>query len=487
MKNRSTNTVLTVALALGLGGTAIAQDDAVNYTPKDMVEFGVAGGYAFLQGDYDNSPGYYAGLHVRKAFDHIFSARVDLHYLKLNSDAPTTNPSEYFYQKTNFSSVGGSLQGVVTLNNIRFDKPTRKANIYVFAGPGVGGIQLSGQDIDNQETDLLDLNNYDKAIFWADGGAGVAFRLSPRFNIGLEYKFMVPFGKVADQLDGYRNAGQTGSAFRDVANSANLRLNFNLGNTETLTEPLYWVNPLNQVIDELTELKARPIFDLTDTDGDGVIDMLDQENDTPEGAPVDTRGIALDSDGDGVADYEDAEPYSPPGMTVDSRGVAQVPKYLTQPEIEDLIARKLTESGIGSLDGWFLPMIHFTDDSYTIRAADYGHLKNIADVLKTNEKIRVVVQGFTDKRASDSYNKVLSYNRARAAKEYLVNRYGISGDRLIIQYEGEDNALVPVNGSNFMNRRVEFSVAEAGDTEMMAPEGRAGRGTFFSGSRDEGY
>jgi Outer membrane protein and related peptidoglycan-associated (lipo)proteins len=202
--------------------------------------------------------------------------------------------------------------------------------------------------------------------------------------------------------------------------------------------------------------------------------------------------VALDSDGDGVADYEDAEPFSPPGMTVDSRGVAQLPKYLTQPEIEDLIASKLRDyaasEGGGSVDGWFLPMIHFANDSYTIRSADYGHLKNIAEVLRANPKIRVAIQGFTDKRASETYNQVLSYNRARAAKEFLVNRYGVSADRLVLKYEGEDNVLVPTEGSSFMNRRVEFSVADPGATDMARPEGpNAGRGTFFSGSRDAGY
>ena len=488
MKNRSTQAVVTAALALGLGGTALAQDDAVNYIPKDMVEFGVYGGFAFNQGDYDVAPGYAAGIHVRKAFDHIFSARVDLSYMKLNSDRPSGNPSEY--EKADFTNISGSVQAVVTLNNFRFDKPTRKVNLYAFAGPGVGGVQLSGTLDDGNEQDLLELRDIDRAVFWADAGAGAAFRISPRFNIGIEYKYSVPFGKVADQLDTWTNTNSTATSFRDVANSANLRLNFNLGNQETLTEPLYWVNPLNQVIDELTELKARPELDLTDTDGDGIIDMLDQENDTPEGAPVDTRGVALDSDGDGVPDYEDAEPYSPPGMTVDSRGVAQVPKYLTQPEIQTLIddaIGRIDFNGSGSLDNWFLPMIHFANDSYTVRAADYGHLKNIAEVMRGNPDIRVLVEGFTDKRASDDYNRVLSYNRAKSAKEYLVNRYGISPDRLIIQYEGEENVLVPTNGSSFMNRRVEFQVATGSETEMGQPEGRAGRGTFFSGARDAGY
>ena len=492
MKNRSTPVAIAAALALGISGTALAQDEAVNYTPKDMVEFGLAGGYAFVEGDYNNSPGYYGGLHVRKAFDHIFSARVDLHYLVLNSDAPD---SSYPYEKSDFTSVGGSVQAIVTLNNIRFDKPMRKVNIYAFAGPGVGAVQLAGTPPAGTqppaaEVNLVELNDLNRAVFWADAGAGMAFRVSPRFNIGLEYKFMVPFGKYGDLLDAYNNPGQPTTTFRDIANVPNLRFNFNLGNTETLTEPLYWVNPLNQVIDELTELKARPELDLTDTDGDGVIDMLDQDNETPEGAPVDTRGIALDSDGDGVPDYEDAEPYSPPGMTVDARGVAQVPKYLTRPEIQSLIddaIGRIDLTGGGSLDDWFLPMIHFADDSYTIRAADYGHLKNVAQVMRSNPDVRVVVQGFTDKRASDDYNRVLSYNRARSAKEYLVNRYGVSPDRLIIQYDGEANVLVPTNGSSFMNRRVEFRVAKAEDSEMGQPEGRAGRGTFFSGSRDAGY
>jgi len=240
-------------------------------------------------------------------------------------------------------------------------------------------------------------------------------------------------------------------------------------------------------------LKARPVLDLTDTDNDGIIDMLDQETDTPEGSPVDTRGVALDSDGDGVKDFEDAEPYSMPGLTVDSRGVAQAPAYMTQPEIEDLVNGKLAayqrteDAKAGAMEDWFLPMIHFNLNSYTIRKADYGHLKNIASVMRANPSARVVVRGFTDKLASDDYNRVLSYNRAKSAKEYLVNRYGISPDRLLINYGGEDEVLVPTSSGNFMNRRVEFSIAK-NETDMGMPSGpRAGQGTFFSGSRDAGY
>ncbi len=67
-------------------------------------------------------------------------------------------------------------------------------------------------------------------------------------------------------------------------------------------------------------LEARPVYDPTDTDSDGVIDMIDQEKESPAGARVDPRGVTLDSDMDKVMDYKDKEPFSPPGYTVELAG-----------------------------------------------------------------------------------------------------------------------------------------------------------------------
>lgn len=493
MKTRSTLIALAAMLVVGFGTQANAQDDAaqLSYTPKHMWEVGLHGGFAFNSGDLDIAPGFGAGVHVRRAFDHIFSIRIDGQYVAVNSDAPS---AAYPFSEFQGTSLGGSAQAVVTLNNFKFDKPVRKINLYAFAGPGAGLLSLKGTPTGGgAEVDIIETRNLTSIGFNAVAGGGISLRVSPKFNIGLEHKVIVPFGKTADLFDGFQNIGSTATSFRDIPNYTNLRFNFNIGDDSELSEPLYWVNPLNQVIDELTELKARPVLDLTDTDSDGIIDMLDQETDTPEGSPVDTRGVALDSDGDGVKDYEDAEPFSMPGLTVDSRGVAQAPAYMTQPQIEDLVNGKLAayqrteDARPSSMEDWFLPMIHFNLNSYTVRKADYGHLKNVAGVMRANPSVRVLVRGYTDKLASDDYNRVLSYNRAKAAKEYLVNRYGISPDRLVINYGGEDEVLVPTSTGNFMNRRVEFSIAK-NETEMGMPSGpRAGQGTFFSGSRDAGY
>src|SRR3546814_13775074 len=66
-----------------------------------------------------------------------------------------------------------------------------------------------------------------------------------------------------------------------------------------------------------------------DTDGDGVIDSLDQCPGTPAGTKVDSRGCPLppppppkDSDGDGVYDNLDACPNTPKGFKVDAWGCA---------------------------------------------------------------------------------------------------------------------------------------------------------------------
>jgi len=59
-----------------------------------------------------------------------------------------------------------------------------------------------------------------------------------------------------------------------------------------------------------------------DSDNDGVPDVDDRCPDTPAGAPVDSRGCALDEDGDGVPDGMDQCPGTPRGIPVDATGCA---------------------------------------------------------------------------------------------------------------------------------------------------------------------
>ena len=57
-----------------------------------------------------------------------------------------------------------------------------------------------------------------------------------------------------------------------------------------------------------------------DTDLDGVVDYQDRCEDTPKGINVDIKGCPIDTDEDGIADYKDSCIHTPTGISVDPLG-----------------------------------------------------------------------------------------------------------------------------------------------------------------------
>jgi len=528
--------------------------------PKNMWELGIHAGHFFTDGDVDPTQpgGFGVGLHIRKAIHYVFSLRGDLTYARAKGLDPqltlrdvaaqdlreTTANGRHgdIYRNFKLTDVAMSIKGVVNVGNILFHKERNKWNWYVYLGVGLdfnqtkidalrgtaaydfssvnGNVNTKAgrKTIKSQVRNILD-GEYETdarkkvAIFrFGDktnvhsiftAGTGISRKLSKRINLGIEHELI---SSDNDLLDGF--------AYRTVADQSNnndnshytsIRLGINLGSFDKKTEPLYWLNPLDGILRDVTELKQRPILDLTDGDGDGVIDMVDQEKASPVGAIVDTKGVALDSDKDGVPDYKDREPFSPPGFTIDDQGIAasDKEKILTEDDVVNLINQR-----IGNIKtDWFLPMVHFDLDKYYVKPEFYGQLHHVATVMKSHPELKVVVSGHTDVRLADDYNKVLAYKRADAAINYLVGRYGFSRDRFILQYGGETNPMItnlPDNHniskieerSQYINRRVEFRIAEAGDQNMERPAGPdAGKntpgssraGTKYSGNINSGY
>ena len=470
----------------------------VQYTPNHKSEFGIKLGVPVVSGDFETDFSYGVGINFRRALDYIFSVRVGAYYNALRGEE-LENGETYTRGTVTFSdfennTFGVDLELLISLNNMRWTRPAGEKKVDPYVGVGLGYVNMNLTTIatnGNETDDVYDIYGRGSNAPAILGAAGLAFKISDNVNLAVDYQARLPFGGLSDLVDGFDNQGAALTTFRDVIHFAGIGLNFGFGGGEGASAPLYWSNPMDQVITDIRELQERPVLDLTDSDGDGIIDMMDQEPDSPAGALVDTRGVTLDSDGDGVPDYKDKEPYSMPGYSVDQDGVAQVPNpgYMTEAQVNALIDGKLAGfKGGGTLSDWFLPMIHFNLDSYSIRPADYGHMANIAHVMKSNPSVRVVVKGYTDQLGSDIYNQVLSYNRAKSAVEFLANRYGISRDRLILTYGGENMKLVPnATGGSFMNRRVEFTVSDGTEIEMGRPDGpNAGRGTFGA-SRASGY
>ena len=502
---------IAIATLFAIAGFNLsAQDEAPeaassgyrSFSPADKWEIGIGGGGAFMVGDLDPKFGYGAGLHLRKSLDHIFSVRGNINYA--NAKGQGENGTQGLADReADMTWYSGSIQMVASLNNFRFNKPYRRILINAFAGVGINKFTTDYKNIRRRDgTPVPNFPNYKNGKIdpdpngHAEAGAEVSFRINSKFNISLAHTIFSSFGLGADELDADNNYEDATTTYRDILHYPHLSLNFNIGKASKSgalkSEPLYWVNPLSAFQDAIAALEARPVYDPTDTDGDGIIDAIDQEKESPAGARVDTRGVTLDSDGDSVADHKDKEPYSPPGFKVDAMGVAQVPKekILSESDVNRLIDAKLAGFKLPTTKGlvdWFLPMIHFDLDRYDVKKAEYEKLYHVATVLKQNPEIKVAVIGHTDQSASARYNNVLSYNRAKAAIDFLVSQHGIARDRLILNWGGEDTALVPTSRSNYLNRRVEFKVA-TNEKEMNRPDGpEAGRGGRFSGNKDAGY
>lgn len=461
-------------------------------TPKDQWELGVDLGVPMIIGDVDAKfPGFGGGLHVRKAFDHIFSVRVGGMFAKMENENERATPPAPDPSTSETTWASGSIQLVAALNNIRFDKPNRKILLNGFFGIGVDNFKTDFKNVTNVMGSDQD-GTVDETNAHLEIGGGIAFRINRRFNIALEHTVMTVLGGNADLLDGNNNYGATVTTYRDFVHYPHISLNFNLGgkdkNGNMKSEPLYWVNPLDQTAQAISALEARPVYDPTDTDGDGIIDAIDEEDNSPAGARVDTKGMTLDSDMDKVADYKDKEPYSPPGYSVDANGVAQVPKPITEDDVNRIVDAKLAKFKLPEIKqrNFSLPMINFADNSYTVAKSQWVNLYQVAQAMKNNTDVKVVVTGYTDQRGPEGYNAVLSYNRAKAAIEALVANYGVDRSRLILNYGGETNNIIPAKGSNMINRRAEFRIA-TNETDQARPEGpNAGRGKF-EGNTGSGY
>ena len=525
-----------ILLTLGFTGTLLAQDDTgsdqpYDATPKHAWELGLNGGLAFITGDVDWRPSFGVGLHLRRATDHIFSIRIEGQYYSLlglekdhsrNADADliselnalgygNDSPGDAdWYPNYKTTMLTASVQGIMSFNQFKFIRNIRHLNLYAFAGAGGTSFNVKADALNNgakyqftsppdasdldgdYETELVlrsdDLNsNYLSPIL--DMGVGIAYRFSRRFNLGLEYKGTFIFGRADDFMDGHYNRTHVDETNnRDILNYVNLRLNINLGNLDEISEPLWWTNPMGFMLNDIAELKARPVLDLTDTDGDGVIDMLDQEPETPEGFAVDTRGVSLDSDGDGIVDGEDDEPYSPIGYEIDMNGVAQIPApdLLDEADVNRILDDRLKNFKGGSLSDWFLPMIHFDFNKSNIKRSEYEKLHHVATVMQLNPDIRVVVSGHTDKTSSNCYNNKLSYQRSQNAINHLIETYGISRNRLVLNWSGEENVIIPTEARNYINRRVEFRVAKA-ESDQGMPDCSGPSPSGYSGNKEAGY
>jgi outer membrane protein OmpA-like peptidoglycan-associated protein len=90
-------------------------------------------------------------------------------------------------------------------------------------------------------------------------------------------------------------------------------------------------------------------------------------------------------------------------------------------------------------------------------------LERVANFMSQNPETRVIIEGHTDSRGSDSYNEELSRRRAQAVRDALASR-GIQSDRVEALGRGEAFPVASNDNSagQQQNRRVEIIFSDEG-------------------------
>lgn len=104
--------------------------------------------------------------------------------------------------------------------------------------------------------------------------------------------------------------------------------------------------------------------------------------------------------------------------------------------------------------------IQFKTASFIIEEHYKSQLDGLASELRKNPKLKIELSGFADQRGESTYNQVLSEQRAKAVKDYLVSQF-VNDNQIITQSFGESE-LVSESDSfedNFFDRRVLLKVS----------------------------
>ena len=185
-----------------------------------------------------------------------------------------------------------------------------------------------------------------------------------------------------------------------------------------------------------------------DNDGDGLSDQLDQCPNEPEDKDgfEDTDGCPdPDNDGDGLLDLIDQCPNEPEDKDGDRDGDGCPDLYETIVVTQDRIELKQT--------------IYFGTGNAKIKPRSFPMLNEVADAIGHVKGVRVRVEGHTDSRGGDRYNRKLSQRRADSVRAFLIGA-GVAPDRLDAVGYGEDRPIDTntTRDGRSRNRRVEFLI-----------------------------
>lgn len=473
MKNKLFFVVTILFINLNL----IAQSSSL-----DTWTIGVGATNAIMHGDLTSlnsekseflNVGYY--LYINKMISPAFGFELKGQLLTLSgaSQSPTSDynilyapvgSNSFYFEGETF---GGELNAVINLNGLAKNiNPRRKLNFSAYLGIGLHSYDSKLFDLDTDEL-LIDFENASsgnaKSIYYTTG-LGLRYKLSQRFD--LELRQTVNFNNE-DNLDAAISQQQSFETFFNTS----LGLVFKL--SKKGNESIVWQDTTEDT--ETPEIVEKEEVNLTDTDGDGVIDQLDKEPNTPKGAVTYGNGVAIDTDKDGIIDFKDKCPLKageaaldgcPVEKDTDGDGVVDSDDLC--PKISGPIDNRgcpIAENKITEVEKRTIlnlaKNIYFQSGKSDLRDSSKRELAKIADIMLKYPDIRFIIEGHTDSGGKRVYNLRLSQARADAVKKHLTS-LGVAVTNLdAIGYGfAKPKYTNRTSGGRQLNRRVEIKVED---------------------------
>jgi len=422
-----------IALAsLFVASGAFAQDGGLKGLLTDDASVGVSvGALTYISSDPDVEFGY--GLNYTKQVNAVVA--VQGAYLSGGLSSSTDS--------MNFTAL--SVKGLVNLSNLSVGSNSN-AKLYVSGGASLMSIEDGG------------------SALVPNVGAGLKYACDSYQNLDLDLSATLGVGTVAgDEVRAHMILG--------------LGVNYRFTKKE---ESVEWNNPLDAMYGDISTVKTELEGLSTDSDGDGVSDRFDNDNNTPEGVAVDGKGNALDVDMDGVSDYADEDPFTARGVQVDAKGReldSDKDGVANSVDIEPNTASGATVNFQGKeirgAKGAFMPSVYFDFNSAKVSYANYERLAAVASLLQANPNYKLRVVGYADSVGNSANNHKIALRRANAVIDALSNMFSVDASRLAAESKGEDAPLadesmkvtettadgqVISNSLTRMNRRVEFVI-----------------------------
>jgi outer membrane protein OmpA-like peptidoglycan-associated protein len=141
-----------------------------------------------------------------------------------------------------------------------------------------------------------------------------------------------------------------------------------------------------------------------------------------------------DGDGDGMIQARDECPNSKSGVKISNNGCGTNKLYTMRHRLD----------------------VNFANDSYFVGSKYIPEIEKLANFMIKFPNAEVMIEGHTSIQGSAQHNKILSKNRAIAIKDILTSRYDIASERITTVGLGFDKLLLQGNDEYIheKNRRI---------------------------------